>query len=210
MRYRPWSHGILSESFDQHSSPVILDMMRSMSYMPSMGLGWRQHGHSESIIVLDHDPPFGLGFVPVEVDFRRMALLCQEKVISRLHHILFDYHIRPYSLRLSDYFVRALEPLLHPNGLIDEPTDIQHAELHHLFFHNFSCAVRLLTLLLPCSLLLPLGGLVCSLCAFRKRYLIMGVLMGLCRLMIMLRSYSRWSSISPSQILHLVIFVCLL
>ena len=102
--------------------------------MPSMGLGCRQHGRSKFITVLDHDPPFGLGFVPVEVDFQCMAQLCQEKVISRLHHILFYYHFRFYSLRLSDYFVRASEPLLHPNGLIDDPTDIQHVELHHLFF----------------------------------------------------------------------------
>ena len=29
--------------------------------------------------------------------------------------------------------MRASEPLLHPDGLIDEPTDIQHVELHHLF-----------------------------------------------------------------------------
>ena len=28
-------------SFDQHSSPVVLDMMRSMSYMHGMGLGRR-------------------------------------------------------------------------------------------------------------------------------------------------------------------------
>ena len=55
-------------SFDQHSSTVVLDMMRSMSYMPGLGLGRRQHGRSEFITVLDHDPPFGLGFVPV--DFR--------------------------------------------------------------------------------------------------------------------------------------------
>ena len=60
-------------SFDQHRNPVVLDMMKSMSYMPGRGLGCRQHGHNEFIIVLDHDPPFGLGFVPVEVDFRCMA-----------------------------------------------------------------------------------------------------------------------------------------
>ena len=44
-------------SFDQHSSPVVLDMMRSMSYMLGMGLGHRQHGRSEFIRVLDHDLP---------------------------------------------------------------------------------------------------------------------------------------------------------
>ena len=42
-------------SFDQHSSTVILDMMRSMSYMPGLGLGRCQHGHREFITVLDHD-----------------------------------------------------------------------------------------------------------------------------------------------------------
>ena len=115
---------LLPMSFDQHSSPVVLDMMRSMSYMLGMGLGHRQHGCSEFIRVLDHDLPFGLGFVPVEADFRCMAQLCQEKVRSRLHHIPFDYLIRSYSLMLTDYFVRALEPLLHPDGSIDEPTDI--------------------------------------------------------------------------------------
>ncbi|XP_034707011.1 uncharacterized protein LOC117930461 [Vitis riparia] len=34
-------------SFDQHSSTVVLDIMRSMSYLPGMGLGRRQHGPSE-------------------------------------------------------------------------------------------------------------------------------------------------------------------
>ena len=29
-------------SFDQHSSTVVLDMMRSMSFLPSMGLGLHQ------------------------------------------------------------------------------------------------------------------------------------------------------------------------
>ena len=120
-------------SFDQHSSTVILDMMRSMSYMLGLGLGRCQHGRSEFITVLDHDPLFGLGFVPVVVDFRCMAQLRQEWVRSRLHHIPFDYPLCPYSLRLTDYFVRASEPLSHPDGSIDEPTDIQHVELHQIF-----------------------------------------------------------------------------
>ena len=62
-------------SFDQHRSPVVLDMMRSMSYMPGLGLERRQHVRSKFITVLDHDPPFGLGFVPVEADFQCMAQL---------------------------------------------------------------------------------------------------------------------------------------
>ena len=62
-------------SFDKHSSPIVLDMMRSMFYMPGLVLGPRQHGHSEFITTFDHDPPFGLGFVPVEVYFRCMSQL---------------------------------------------------------------------------------------------------------------------------------------
>ena len=81
-------------SFDQHSGTVVLDMMRSMSCMPGLGLGCRQHGQSEFITVVDHDPPFGLGFVPLEADFRCMAQLGQERVRSRLHHIPFDYPLR--------------------------------------------------------------------------------------------------------------------
>ena len=122
-------------SFDQHSNPVVLDMMKSMSYMPGLGLGCCQHGRSEFITVLDHDPPFGFGFVPVEADFQCKAQVCQERVRSRLHHIQFDYLVRPYNLRLIGYLVRASEPLLHPNILIDKLTDIQHVELHQLFSH---------------------------------------------------------------------------
>ena len=120
-------------SFDQHSSTIVLDMMRSMSYMPGLGLGRRQHGRSEYITVLDHDPPFGLGFVPVEADFLCMVQLRQERVRSRLHHIPFDYPLHLYGLRLTNYFVRASEPLLHLDGSIDELTNIQHVELHQLF-----------------------------------------------------------------------------
>ena len=32
--------------FDQHSSTVVFDIMRSMSYLLGMGLGRRQHGPS--------------------------------------------------------------------------------------------------------------------------------------------------------------------
>ena len=60
-------------SFDQHNSTVVFDMMRRMSYMPGLGLGRRQHGRSEFITVVDHYPPFGLGFIPLEADFRCMA-----------------------------------------------------------------------------------------------------------------------------------------
>ncbi|KAL6315027.1 hypothetical protein AAG906_030865 [Vitis piasezkii] len=77
-------------SFDQHNSTMVLDMMRDMSYIPDMGLGWRQHGPSEFMALLDHD----------------------ERVRARLTHTPFYYPIRPYTLSLTDYFVRASEPQL--------------------------------------------------------------------------------------------------
>ena len=61
-------------SFDQHSNPIILDMIRCMLYMPGLGLGCHQHGRSEFITVLDHDPPFGLGFVPIECNTPKYTL----------------------------------------------------------------------------------------------------------------------------------------
>ena len=59
--------------FDHHSSTIMLDMMRSMSYLPDMALGQRQHGPSEFMAIPDHDVPFELGFIPIEADYRYMA-----------------------------------------------------------------------------------------------------------------------------------------
>ncbi|RVW61799.1 hypothetical protein CK203_049254 [Vitis vinifera] len=70
-------------SFDQHGSTVVLDIMRSMSYLPGMGLGRRQHGPSEFIAIPDHDVPFGLGFIPTEADYLYMARLRKERVRAR-------------------------------------------------------------------------------------------------------------------------------
>ena len=95
--------------FYEHGSTVALDMMESMSFLPSLGLGRHQHGFGEFIATVDHDTPFGLNFVPIEADYRYMALLCKEKLRARLFHMSFDYLIHPYRMSLIDYFVRALE-----------------------------------------------------------------------------------------------------
>ena len=50
--------------------------------------------------------------------------------------------------------MRALEPLLHPDGSINEPTDIQHVELHQLFSQLQLCGRALdtsTTLIVPPS-----------------------------------------------------------
>ncbi|RVX10255.1 hypothetical protein CK203_016254 [Vitis vinifera] len=97
-------------SFDQHGSIVVLDIMRSMSYLPGMGLGRRQHGPSEFITIPDHDVPLA-GFIPTRPDYRYMARLRKERVRARLTHTPFDYPLRPYTRSLSDYFVRASESI---------------------------------------------------------------------------------------------------
>ncbi|RVW69501.1 Retrovirus-related Pol polyprotein from transposon 17.6 [Vitis vinifera] len=65
---------LLSQYFRSvtHSSTVVLDMMRGMTFLPGMGLGRRQQGPSEFIAAIDHDMTFGLGFIPTEADYRHM------------------------------------------------------------------------------------------------------------------------------------------
>ena len=63
-------------SFDQHGSTVVLDLMRSMSYLPGMGLERLQHEPNEFMTIPYHDVPFELGFISIEVDYRYMGCDC--------------------------------------------------------------------------------------------------------------------------------------
>ena len=119
-------------SFDQHSSTTVLNIMRSMSYILDMGLGQRQHGPSEFMAFSDHDVPFGLGFIPIEADYRYMAQLRKEMVKARPTHTPFYYHVRPYTMSLNDYFVRASESHALSDGIIGGLNTTQEAELQHL------------------------------------------------------------------------------
>ena len=105
-------------SFDQHGSTVVLDMMRSMSYLPDMGLGRHQHRPSEFMVVPDHDVPFGLGFIPTKADYRYMARLPKERVKAQLAYTSFDYPIHSYTMSLADYFMGASKPQMPPDGII--------------------------------------------------------------------------------------------
>ena len=84
-----------------------------MSLLLGLGLGRRQHGSGEFIASVDHDTPFGLGFVPTEADYRYMVLLRKERLIARWLHRSFNYSIRPYRMSLVDYFVRAPKTQMH-------------------------------------------------------------------------------------------------
>ena len=63
-----YNRDMVPMSFDQHSSTLVLSMMRGMSYMPGLGLGRRQQGPREFTITVDHDMPYGLGYTPSEDD----------------------------------------------------------------------------------------------------------------------------------------------
>ena len=119
-------------SFNQHSSTVVLDMMRGMSYLPGMGLGRRQHGPSEFMTFPDHDVLFGLGFIPIETDYRYIARLRKEKVRTRLTHTPFYYPVRQYTMSLADYFVRTSEPHTPSYGIIGGLNTTHEAKLQHL------------------------------------------------------------------------------
>ena len=73
LRIEEFCEYFVGMSFDQYNSIVVLDIMRSMSFLPSMGLGRRQYGLNEFIAIPDHDVLFGLGFIPTEVNYRYMA-----------------------------------------------------------------------------------------------------------------------------------------
>ena len=116
-------------SFNQHDSIVVLDMMRNMSYLPDIGLGRRQHGPSEFMAILDHDVPFELGFIPIEVDYRYMVQLRKERVRPRLTHTSFDYLVLSYTTSLVDYFVRASELQTYSDEIIGGLNTVKETEL---------------------------------------------------------------------------------
>ena len=79
--------------------------------------------------ILDHDVPFGLGFIPIEADYRYMVRLRKERVRPRLTHTSFDYLILPYTTSLADYFVRASELQTYSDEIIGGLSTVQEAEL---------------------------------------------------------------------------------
>ena len=89
----------------------------------------------EFVATVDHDTPFGLGFVPIEANYKYMARLHWERVRARLTYTPFDYLVCPYGMSLADYFVRGSEA--HPHmGDFDAATDIKGVdELQHQFHH---------------------------------------------------------------------------
>ena len=61
-----------------------------------------------------------------------MARLRKEMVRAQLTNTSFDYLVRPYSMSLANYFVRASELQTHSNGIIDGFSTVQETELQRL------------------------------------------------------------------------------
>ena len=142
-------------SFDQHSSTVVLDMMRGMSFLSGMGLGRRQHGPIEFVATADHDTPFRLRSVPIEANYKYMARLRRERVITRLTCTPFDYSVRSYRMSLANYFVRGLEvhSLMGDFGIvtdIDGVDELQH-QLHHLQLRDETSGAPVSMMIAPSS-----------------------------------------------------------
>ena len=91
------SRDLVPMSFNQHSSTLVLSIMRGMSYMPGLGLGRRQQGSREFTFTIDHDIPYGLGYIPIEDDACHMAQLRRDKVRARLSRVPFNNPLRPYT-----------------------------------------------------------------------------------------------------------------
>ena len=103
------SRDLVPMSFDQHNITLVLSMMRGMSYMSGIGLGWRQQGSCQFTFIVDHDIPYGLGYTPTEDDARHMAQLLRDRVRARLSGVPFNYPICPYTFQLADHFNRGSE-----------------------------------------------------------------------------------------------------
>ncbi|KAL6316726.1 hypothetical protein AAG906_019657 [Vitis piasezkii] len=125
-------------SFDQHSSTLVLDMMRGMSFLPGFGLGRRQHGSSEFVTSIDHETPYGLGFTPSEDDVCYMARLRRDRVRARF---LADYFVRGSEVQprveeigVDDSTLGELQHVFHQMQLDDETPDMSTPSLFSLCF----------------------------------------------------------------------------
>ena len=68
--------------------------------------------------------PYGLGYIPTEVDARYMSQLRRDRVRARMSGIPFDYPLRPYTFQLADYFIRGSEHTPRTEGTVHIPETV--------------------------------------------------------------------------------------
>ena len=79
---------------------------------PGLGSGRRQQGPHEFAFIIDHDIPYGLGYIPSEDDARHMARLRRDRVRARLSGFPFDY---PFAHTLFSWLtILPKDQSMHP------------------------------------------------------------------------------------------------
>ncbi|RVW80840.1 Transposon Ty3-I Gag-Pol polyprotein [Vitis vinifera] len=107
---RPWIHraGAIPSSLHQKVKFIYDRQVITVQSLEDMFASFEpvfQISHT----TVDRDTLFGLGFVPIETDYRYMARLHRERVRARLTCTPFDYPVCPYRMCLVDYFIRGSE-----------------------------------------------------------------------------------------------------
>ncbi|RVW20126.1 hypothetical protein CK203_116673 [Vitis vinifera] len=87
--------------------------------------GSRDMGPHEFTFTVDHDTPYGLGYIPTEADARYMSQLRRDRVRARMSGIPFDYPLRPYTFQLADYFIRGSEHTPRTEGTVHIPETVE-------------------------------------------------------------------------------------
>nr|CAN65519.1 hypothetical protein VITISV_003179 [Vitis vinifera] len=118
---RPWIHRIEAIPYSIHQNVKFIHD--------------RQHGPIEFVATADHSTPFGLRFVPIEVDYRHMARPHRERVRAHLTCTPFDYPGHPYTMSLAYYFINGSEvhPYVEDFGIMTDINGVD--ELQYQFHH---------------------------------------------------------------------------
>ncbi|KAL6323594.1 hypothetical protein AAG906_039185 [Vitis piasezkii] len=96
---RPWIHRVGAIPSPLHQNTLeVEDFCNDF-----VAMSFDQHSSTIFIATIDHDAPFGFGFVPAERERVRACLTCTP----------FDYLIHLHKMSLADYFDRGLE--VHPH-----------------------------------------------------------------------------------------------
>ncbi|RVW12753.1 hypothetical protein CK203_108642 [Vitis vinifera] len=103
-------------SFDQHSSTLVLDMMRDMSFLPGFGLGRRQHGSNEFVTSIDHELLMDLGS-----PLRRMMFVIWHDYVGTGGS---EIQPRVEEIGVDDSTLGELQHVFHQMQLGDETPDM--------------------------------------------------------------------------------------
>ncbi|RVW23215.1 hypothetical protein CK203_100422 [Vitis vinifera] len=79
--------------------------------------------YNNTLVLIDHDIPYGLGYTPSEEDTQHMVRLRRDRVRAGLSEVPFDYPLRPYTFQLADYFTRGSKHAPTQRDLSSETTE---------------------------------------------------------------------------------------